>query len=298
MFSKLFSRLAQAVAPALTLAPLPATSSADTFVPPDAVNDVAALAATKVRVPTAGPTIAVVNQCTVLTDADIIPMISAIQIQIDRDFFPVWGITANLMFCTGEPPADAWVVYVRDTSTVAGALGFHDLTAQYNPEAFIFAGDDAKYGLLTSVTLSHEILEMLVDPMINQTVFAQETNTTGTLFAYEVCDACEADENGVLIEVDAAAGTKGATNGKIAVRVSDFVYPSYFEPARPANSTKFSHSGIITAPLQIASGGYLSLFAITASSQGWTQATAETGPGKRLLAKGPDSRKNRRARPH
>lgn len=223
------------------------------------------------RVPTPGPTVAIVNQSTVVTDQQLVPIVAALQIQVDRDFSPVWKLDANLQFVPRGTavPTNAWIIYVMDTSDQQGALGYHDLTAQGNPIAKVFARDDQKYGLSLSVTLSHELLEMLVDPYISNCVFSQQTNTTGTLYAYEVCDAPEDDSFGYQI------------NG---VLVSDFVYPSWFEDFRAPNSTKFDFKGVLHAPFQLASGGYIGLFEVKPGTTGWTQKTAEGAPGARMLA--------------
>lgn len=53
--------------------------------------------APKARTLTPGPTIAYVNQSTVATDAQIATIVAALQIQVDRDFSPVWKIDANLV---------------------------------------------------------------------------------------------------------------------------------------------------------------------------------------------------------
>ena len=39
--------------------------------------------------------------------------------------------------------------------------------------------------------------------------------------------------------------------------MSNFVYPSYFEPWHKPKSAKFDHLGLLTKPFQIAKGGYL-----------------------------------------
>ncbi len=41
---------------------------------------------------------------------------------------------------------------------------------------------------------------MLADPNINLSAFVQNTNTAGTLYAYEICDACEDDSLGYMID--------------------------------------------------------------------------------------------------
>lgn len=243
------------------------------------------LATTDVLVPALGPTIAITNLTTVLTDAEIATAIAALQIQINRDFAPAWNVSATLVaVAKGKaPPIGAWVMNLMDISDQAGALGYHDLTADGLPLGKVFVKDDLKFGLSWTVTLSHEILESLGDPYIQNAVFIQKTNTTGTLYALEVCDPCEDDSIGYLI------------NG---VQVSDFVYPTWFEVFRRANSTKFDHMGILTAPLQLAKGGYIGTFVVAPNStSGWTQRLAETGPiGARAARKGIYSRTIRRTK--
>lgn len=41
---------------------------------------------------------------------------------------------------------------------------------------------------------------MLGDPKVNLTVFVQNSNTAGTLYAYEVCEPCEDDSLGYHID--------------------------------------------------------------------------------------------------
>jgi hypothetical protein len=227
------------------------------------------------------PTIAVVNRSSVLTDSEIAPVVAAIQIQVDRDFAPAWGMPANLVFVpsTHQPEPTAWVVQLLDTSDEKGALGYHDMTNADLPVAKIFAKDDQKYGLSWTVTLSHEVLEMILDPYIDSTVFVQNSETTGDLIALEACDACEDDSFGYKIN---------------DVLVSDFVLPAFFEHNRVPHSTKFDFCGVLTEPLSIGKGGYLSIFPVNPTTKGWTQQQgAEIGA--RFASKNPlTSRKAKR----
>jgi hypothetical protein len=136
-----------------------------------------------------GPTIAIINKSKALTDAEVKAVIPAMQVQIDRDFAPIWELDATLTFLSASDtvPANVWTMYLLDNSDQSGALGYHDITDNGLPTAKVFAGDDKQYNLSWTVTLSHELLEMLLDPYINTTVFVQQTDTTGVLFAYEVC---------------------------------------------------------------------------------------------------------------
>src|SRR5262249_61854463 len=53
--------------------------------------------------------IAVINASTVVNDLDVKKMVDAIQVQIDRDWTPAWGIPAKLTraSCAGAPVSAA-----------------------------------------------------------------------------------------------------------------------------------------------------------------------------------------------
>ncbi|MGZ8946945.1 MAG: hypothetical protein ACXW1W_16180 [Methylococcaceae bacterium] len=204
--------------------------------------------------------IAILNPSTVVKDGDLAQTVSALQKQVLRDFAPIWGIDADLRIVpTGQKPtANEWWLVILDDSDQAGALGYHDLTSAGLPLGKVFAKTDQQYGEAWSVTASHELLEMLADPTINLTVF-DEASHGGRLYAYEVCDACEADAFGYKID---------------NILVSDFVYPSWFESFWKPNSTQFNYSKKIKEPFQLLKGGYIGIYDITSGS-GWTQLTAE-----------------------
>jgi hypothetical protein len=214
-------------------------------------------------------TISVINASTVVNDAEVETVTRALQQQVSRDFAPIWGVDATLRF-TGKgakPTPGSWWLTILDNTDQAGALGYHDLTSEGLPIGKVFAGTDKQYGLSWSGTASHELLELLGDPDINLTVFVQPDDNTGTLYAYEVCDACEDD--GFAYEID-------------GVKVSDFVYPAYFESFRKPRSAQFDHQGHLTAPVpSLLGGGYLSSFSVGGGT-GWHQITAARPGGGRI----------------
>ncbi len=225
--------------------------------------------------------ISVINESTVLTDAEVIPVVIALQQQVTNDFRPIWGTDAELnMVPQGtQAPAGTWELVILDDSDQAGALGYHDLTQDGLPLGKIFAASDLKAGTSWSVTASHELLEMLADPNINLTAFVQNANTSGTLYAYEVCDACEDDSFGYQIN---------------NILVSDFVYPAWFESFRAAGSTQFDRLNKIQTPLQLLPGGYIGVFSVSEGS-GWQQQTAEKIPLNLRQRGHVGSRRERRA---
>ncbi len=237
---------------------------------------------------------AFINQSTGITDADIQTIMAALQVQVDRDFAQFWYRGANLVFVPkGQtPPARSWQMVFLDNSDVANALGYHDYTAGGQPLGKVFVLTDKKYGLATSVTTSHELLEMLADPRIDEIRGPYTYNGQPTIFACEVGDPVEADALGYAI------------NG---VQVSDFALPAYFHPGDPAPysfvATIPGRTPNVNAPLTLSKGGYFSYLQFT-SSKGWQQVQAREGMAEELLADPghprlhpqPGSRRERRIR--
>lgn len=206
--------------------------------------------------------VAVLNQSQSLTNDQVAQAVPALQAQVSKDFAPVWGVDAEVTFVPGDQgPTGSWWLVILENSDQPGALGYHDLTSEGLPMGKVFAGTDIQNGLQWTVTASHELLEMLADPDIDLTVFVQPDDKTGRIYAYEVCDACEADNYAYAIN-----GTK----------VSDFVYPAWFESSRAAGSTQFDHGDQIHKPFDLLPGGYIGIFDLTAGT-GWTQLTASHG---------------------
>jgi len=223
--------------------------------------------------------IAIVNESTVLSDADVRKALPDLQTQIHRDFAPAWGIDADLQFIDpGQKiPNGAWVVGIFDTSDQANALGYHDVTNDGLPVGKVFAKSDLDAHLSWTVTASHELLEMLADPDINLTVFTLNEFNSARLIAYEVCDPCEADADGYKI---------GHT------LVSDFVFPSWFETFR-APGTQFDFQKLIKKPLELRPGGYISFNDIS-SGVAWQQIEERAGESAVPLRPRVGSRRERR----
>ncbi len=201
------------------------------------------------------PTIAVVNESTSISDAEVQATLPALQAQITDDFGPLWHTGATLVLTArgATAPAGAWQLAILDDSDQAGALGYHDLTRDGLPLAKAFAATARAAGTPWTVVASHELLEMLGDPYIDLTVFDQSSATSGVLYGFEACDPVEADTYRVQ-----------------GVSVSDFVTAEWFGPLSRDSSLPLDRLGLVTAPLQIRPGGYIGVFDVTAGS-GWTQ---------------------------
>jgi hypothetical protein len=166
-------------------------------------------------------------------------LITALQTYIDQHVAPVWGTPAKLVKSTGFIK-DAWAIVFLDDADQSGALAYHDLTPEGLPLSKVFVRTTIDNGDLVSVSASHELVEMLVDPAINLLSTGPDPKAT---YAYESADPVEA----LTFKV----------NG---IPMSDFVYPSYFEIFHKPGSVKFDHLGKLKKPFQILPGGYQIVF--------------------------------------
>ncbi len=198
--------------------------------------------------------IAFLNESTTAPDADVLRYAQAIQHQVAYDVGPAWSLPrVSVVFVPKgrTVPKDYWQMVVLDTSDQAGALGYHDLTADGKPLGKAFAATDKEYGLNLSVTLSHEVLEMLGDPDIN--LWAMDYRD-GWMHAYELCDAVESDTDGYI-----------GVNG---VALSNFVTPYFFTPqAADIPGAKFDHLGQLTQPFETRPNGYQSVIKLSSSDK-------------------------------
>jgi hypothetical protein len=203
--------------------------------------------------------LAVENKSTVLTDKQVRAAIPALQQQINYDFMPYWNSGARLVWVQkgSVPPAGSWVLSILDDADQAGALGYHDVTADNTPLLKLFAKTDIENGASWTVTASHEILEAIADPWVSA---AWQTSNT-EFYAVEVGDPVEDDKLGYKIG---------------GVLVSDFILPAWF--VKGLKVPKYDFAGHLNGPLQIAAGGYASVFT---SGKGWKEKQMRKG---RLVA--------------
>lgn len=185
------------------------------------------------------PTIACFNKSTIDLGVDLDALIAAMQAYIVNNIVPVWGTPANLVKTT-DFQAGAWAMVFLDNADQAGALAYHDLTPDGLPEAKVFVKTTLDNNDLVSVSASHELVEMLVDPATNMMTTGPDRTT---IYAYESADPVES--------------LSFPVNG---IAMSDFVYPAYFEDFRQPGSVQFDQMNQVTQPFQILSGGYQIVF--------------------------------------
>jgi hypothetical protein len=202
------------------------------------------------------PTIACINNATVALGVDFNALVAALQKYVDSHFAPVWGTPAKVVR-SDDFVAGAWAMAFLDNADVQNALGYHDLTPDGLPLSKVFVQTTTQAGQKVSVTASHELAEMLVDPAINLC----STSPKGLFYAYETADAVEEEEFPVE-----------------GIAMSDFVYPAWFEGFHRPGSTRFDHLNKVGKPFEILKGGYMSVF----KNGEWTQIFGSTAKKKRF----------------
>jgi hypothetical protein len=223
------------------------------------------------------PNIAVINESTAISDADVQKMLAAFEQQWNQDLRPVWGVdTAEFAFVPqGEAPtAGTWWVVFLDDSDQAGALAYHDLTDEGLPISKVFVKTILADNAAVSVGATHEICEMAVDPWLNSAY----QDDQGTFWAGEVCDPVEDDQYGYMIG---------------DVLVTDFVTPNWFGHQHAEGQIDFQNHA--RAAFEVLTAGYAQNFDPQA---GWQQVTGSMAARHSHRAAHPPhgSRRERRAR--
>jgi hypothetical protein len=191
--------------------------------------------------------IAILNQSTLVSSADAATMTQAVATQVRLDAAPLWDRSpAAVVFYTDPAaiPATAHGIAIVDTiqDQPQGVLGFHTEDQGGRLWGVVAAKPELDNGKQVtsgdwsvSGVLSHEVLEMFVDPNCN----LWASNDKGSAYSFEVCDPVEAPSYTVS-----------------GVSVSNFVTPSWFDPLAPATA-QFDKLGLLKAAFSILKGGYV-----------------------------------------
>ena len=177
--------------------------------------------------------VALINQ----TNGGAVPAatLAALRQQVDNHLAPAWNVRADIsVLDAGDViPPDTLPLNIVDSLT--GRAGVHS-NFQGQPSAEVVNDDQL------SITLSHELLEMLVDPSGTTVKQAADLDpySGGQQVNYlvEVCDPCAV----YSYDID-------------GVPVSDFVLPSFYDPKATG---KVDFAGYLAGPLTVPLGCYIS----------------------------------------
>lgn len=160
--------------------------------------------------------------------------VAALQQQVDNHLAPAWDVRADIsVLAAGDViPPDTSRINIVDYLT--GQAGVHT-NFQGQPSAEVVNDDQL------SISLSHELLEMLVDPAGDRVIQAADLDpySGGQQVNYlvEVCDPVAV----YTYEIDGVA-------------VSDFVLQSFYDPTARG---KVDFADFLAGPLTVPLGGYI-----------------------------------------
>jgi hypothetical protein len=220
------------------------------------------------------PQIAVINESTAMSDAEIQKMIPAFAQQWNVDLRPIWGVDdAVFTFVSSQtiPPSGSWWLVFLDNSDQAGALAYHDLTNEGLPISKVFVKTLIADGASVSVGATHELCEMAVDPWLNSAY----QDPRGIFWAGEVCDPVESDEYGYKI-------------GEILV--TDFITPDWYAYQHSHGHVDFK--GHALRAFAVLPGGYAQKF----GRRGWVQVNGSEVRMEHQVHAASGSRRERRSR--
>jgi hypothetical protein len=194
----------------------------------------------------------VANISTQVAQSDFQATVDAIAKQVAEHFCPEWKIDATLKAIALplgnkkapiQKDADA-VIYLGDSSEdpatgVDGAYGYHAANNKHVPYGFVYLDICAQSNESWTVTLSHEVLELLGDPdaVITVTGSAPKGVSGTVYYDLEVCDPTQGDE----YKID-------------NISVSNFVGKSYF--GLSGGSGKTNYLALPLHPFGVRPGGY------------------------------------------
>lgn len=145
------------------------------------------------------------------------------------------GVEANLIPTAVILPNTHALIIMDNPDQNSLTLGYSDQTPDGYPLAKCFAKAEMVEGVPLTVTFTHELGELRVDPNNSKSA----VNTDGVVHAMEVCDPVEDDQF--------------LHNG---VPVSNFVFPSWYESFHKTGAVKFDYMGLLSRPFSISPGGF------------------------------------------
>lgn len=199
--------------------------------------------------------VALVSESRRIDPSDLTKVSAALQKQATRDLVQFWDIkaTVDAFHRLEDVPIGYWRIVIMDDINEPGAAGIH-LDRNGQPFALVTASDRLD---VWSLTASHELIEMLVDPFGNRLVAGDspKADQGRVQFLVEACDPSEDAQFAYTI------------NG---ILVSDFYSARFFDPIA-APGVRYSFTGAIQQPRQVLRGGYLSWLDV--ASDTWWQET-------------------------
>lgn len=206
--------------------------------------------------------VALVDQSGKVDIAELAKVAGALNAQVQNDFVPIWKVAATVGAYPAVPESPGmWAIIIQTQLNQPGALGYHTDTNN-QPVSYV------EYTPDYTVTVSHELLEMLADPFGSRVTdalcpmdstysdFGLSSPTDPVSYLVEVADPCESHDYLVA-----------------GVDVSDFLMPGWYRSAA-GPGVFYSHTGALKSPREVDVGGYVSF----SNSKGeWFQVFNQNG---------------------
>lgn len=222
-------------------------------------------------------TIYIVNHASHVDPQELQDVVEAVQFQVSRHFAPAHGTDARLILLPfGEmAPLGAWrLTMVNKPPEDSSDIGDHYVGQDGVPYAEIYVDLAKQDHIDWSITVSHEILEILANPYLDRCVMVPDTgyprlpNVNYVMYFYEVCDPCQ----------DAAFAYDITVSSGRTVKVSDFALESWFRTRFTCPSgTRFSFKNNLKGPLILAPGGYIFSMPLPVPANSWQRWNAPAG---------------------
>ncbi|MGQ0764240.1 MAG: hypothetical protein ACT4OZ_01070 [Gemmatimonadota bacterium] len=220
-------------------------------------------------------------------------VIAVMNRQIERDFTPIWGLSAQVIIRSGERalkvPPDGRLAHIHLTTT-GEALGYHIEEQSGIPAGFVMTDLSEKTRsalpwLTWTVALSHEVLELVADPFLNLLAKGPHPQFEREVFHYrEICDPVQ-----------------GGTYEIGGVSVSNFVLPHYYNAVgQKGLRNDYLDEGV--KAFRWMNHGYIGFWDPRAGARGkyvvYPQRTVKDPSHRALVAKGRLSRLRRYEQRH
>ena len=181
------------------------------------------------------PRIACFNKASVSLGVDFGLLISAMQDYVDKFVAPVWGTPATLLKTSGFQKG-YWAIAFLDDADQPGALAYHDIDRDGFPFSKVFVRTIQQNAASLSVSASHQLVEMLVDPTNRRMSLGSNNNF---VYAFQAADPVQ--------------GLSFKVNG---IEMADFLHPAYFDTLRKSGRQQFDAMNKVRKPFEILPGGY------------------------------------------
>ena len=193
-------------------------------------------------------TVALVDKTGTIGRPKLEAVAAALKIPAHQHLKPFWPhVDADVVVMAADAkiPPTTMPVYIG-ANLPPGKEGTHN-----DDTGLPFAEVHMEEGDAWMITVSHEVLEMLVDPTLRLTMKGPAVgvkngkvfDAPGTFdYLVEVCDPSESPDHGYTID---------------GIPVSDFYTPHFFDAA-PTPGTRYSYTGALKEPRRILKGGYMS----------------------------------------